>query len=181
MCFFLFFLSEAVITAHSHGSLLLSAGLISHRMNRNCQSEAALSSETRGDWLLLLCCVTHTHTHTLIHTYLLPLSLQCFHPLCLHWCTTKTLQKADDFFFYKTTFNFSEDCSYFDFSLLGILGHICVSHCQTVYSINTNNCRVVLSVSMLLLYAAKQCWCEGGRSLQQLTHLGLFSAAWCKN
>lgn len=64
VCFFLFFLSEAVITAHSHGSLLLSAGLISQSMNRNCQSDAALCGETRGDWLLLLHSDTHTHTHT---------------------------------------------------------------------------------------------------------------------
>lgn len=47
--FSLFFSSKAVITAHSYGSLLLSAGLISQGMNRNCQSDAALSSETRGD------------------------------------------------------------------------------------------------------------------------------------
>lgn len=70
VCVFSYFSSsEAIITAHRHGSLLLSAGLISHRMNRNCQSDAALSSETRGDWLLLPHTRPHTPTYTPPHAH----------------------------------------------------------------------------------------------------------------
>ena len=49
--FFLIFLIRRGRNYRSQprGSLLLSAGLISQRMNGNCQSDAALSSETRGD------------------------------------------------------------------------------------------------------------------------------------
>lgn len=85
VCVFFFscFLSVAVITVHSHGSLLLSAGLISQKMNRNCQSDSALSSETREDWLLPHTYLFFSSPFLCLHVYTNLPEKQTFSFFCL--------------------------------------------------------------------------------------------------
>ena len=135
--FFLIFLIRRGRNYRSQprGSLLLSAGLISQRMNGNCQSDAALSSETRGDWLPLLCAATHarthahththTHTHRHTHAHSPPSSLCVFTPSSfrLYWCATENSQKKKRFFVHhvelsSSSSSSSKDGSHLDFSPL---------------------------------------------------------------